>query len=380
MNLKCVFTVLSVCFSLAVSGQWEGNQEKKFKGCVIDGEISGKYQGKVYLVKEDGMHGDQTAIDSCEVANGKFRFKADTVPAYSVIYFIRSNDGQLAPVFLEEGHIYMQMRADFFLGSRTTGTVNNNLLQLHDAHVRFWTDSMRLASNVEYMRFGRGTSEEEDRKFKARTYRQNTDKLNLEKAMVRDYNDQAFAPFIMLFEMTGELSVDELKELCGQLDEKLRNHPYTLALQEVIINKECRVGGKAPEFSIPGMGGEEIELKNYAGKYVLLDFWASWCAPCRGEMPGLVKLYKECRGKNFEIIGISLDQKEEAWKKAVKELGMTWPQACDFKVWYGKTAMRYNLNAVPFTVLINPDGMIEAMNLRGEELHTAIKNVLKKKK
>ena len=180
--------------------------------------------------------------------------------------------------------------------------------------------------------------------------------------------------------MTNELSLDELKELRGQLNEKLNNHPYTKELDEIIANKEFKVGVEAPEFSIKGMDGEDIELKNFAGKYILLDFWASWCGPCRNEMPNVVKLYKECKGKNFEIIGISLDQKPEPWKKAVKDLKMTWPQACDFQVWYGPVARKYNLSAIPYTVLINPEGRIEALNLRGEELINTIKTLLKNDK
>ena len=94
----------------------------------------------------------------------------------------------------------------------------------------------------------------------------------------------------------------------------------------------------------------------------------------------MICIYKECKGKNLEIIGISLDQKPEPWKKAVKDLKMTWPQACDFQVWYGPVARRYNLTAVPYTVLINPEGKIEALNLRGEELITTIKTLLKNNK
>ena len=373
---------LSLCLLMSAFafGQSENNEEQPFKGYEISGYITGKYIGKVYLVKEDGMHGPQTKVDSCEVKEGRFQFKGDTVPEYSVIYFIQSQDGQLAPIFLEEGRMNITMRADYFLGSVTKGTVNNNLWSLHQLQTRYWVDSMLLASNTHYMRYGRGSYEVEDSLFKFRTREQNSKKLNMEKYMAKFYNDQAFAPFIMLFEMTNELSLDELKELRGQLDEKLNNHPYTKELDEIIANKEFKVGVEAPEFSIKGMNGEEIELKNYAGKYVLLDFWASWCGPCRNEMPNVVKLYKECKGKDFEIIGISLDQKPEPWKKAVKDLKMTGPQACDFQVWYGPVVRKYNLSAVPYTVLINPEGKIEALNLRGEELIDTIKTALKNKK
>lgn len=373
---------LSLCLLMSAFafGQSENNEEQPFKGYEISGYITGKYIGKVYLVKEDGMHGPQTKVDSCEVKEGRFQFKGDTVPEYSVIYFIQSQDGQLAPIFLEEGRMNITMRADYFLGSVTKGTVNNNLWSLHQLQTRYWVDSMLLASNTHYMRYGRGSYEVEDSLFKFRTREQNSKKLNMEKYMAKFYNDQAFAPFIMLFEMTNELSLDELKELRGQLDEKLNNHPYTKELDEIIANKEFKVGVEAPEFSIKGMNGEEIELKNYAGKYVLLDFWASRCGPCRNEMPNVVKLYKECKGKDFEIIGISLDQKPEPWKKAVKDLKMTWPQACDFQVWYGPVARKYNLSAVPYTVLINPEGKVEALNLRGEELIDTIKTALKNKK
>ena len=301
---------LSLCLLLSgfLSGQSGNTEAKPVEGYEINGFITGKYTGKVYLVKEDGMHGPQTKVDSCEVKEGRFQFKGDTVPEFPVIYFIQSQDGQLAPIFLEQGRMNITIRADHFLGSVTKGTINNNLWSLHQLQVKYWVDSMLLASNTHYMRYGRGSYEVEDSLFKYRTHEQNSKKLNMEKHMVQFYNDQAFAPFIMLFEMTTELSLDELKALRGQLHEKL---------------------------------------------------------------------YKECKGKNFEIIGISLDQKPEPWKKAVKELKMTWPQACDFQVWYGPVARKYNLSAVPYTVLINPEGKVEALDLRGEELINTIKNLVK---
>jgi peroxiredoxin len=380
-KMKTWFTLtLCVLMSVCAYAQTETRaQADSVRNYEINGVIIGEYQGKVYLVKEEKMHGAQTAIDSCEVVNGKFRFTGEA-PEYSVIYFVQSKDGQLAPVFLEPGRIVMNIRPHHFLGAETKGTINNNLWQLHQLQTKYWLDSILLATNTDWMRFGHGTPEVEDRNFKYRTNLQNSKKLNMERYMVKYYNDEAFAPFIMLFEMTHELSLDELKALRAQLHKRLENHPYTKELDEVIANKEFKVGIDAPAFSIKGMDGKEIELKNYLGKYVLIDFWASWCGPCRREMPNVVKLYKECKGKNFEIIGISLDNKADAWKKAVKDLKMTWPQGCDFEVWQSPIARKYNLSAVPYTILVNPEGKIEAIDLRGEELISTVKTLLKKKK
>ncbi len=374
--------IFACCFWTVgyVFGQQDGETTaQNTRAYTIDGVISGRYEGKVYLVEEERMHGPQKRIDSCEVTEGRFRLTGEA-PEYSVIHFIQSADGQLAPIFLEPGYIRMQIRSDWFLGAKSNGTINNNLWNLHQLFTEYKKDSMLLAATVDWMRFGRGTPEQEEKNFNARTYFQNHSKLELEKGMVKYYKEQAFAPFILLFEMTGELSLDELKALRGQLDPSLNDHPYTKELDEVIANKEFKVGCQAPAFAIRGMDGQEIELKDFQGKYVLLDFWASWCGPCRREMPNVVKLYKECKGKNFEIIGISLDQKEADWKKAVKDLGMTWPQACDFLVWQSPVARKYNLNAVPYTVLINPEGKVEALDLRGQQLADTVKSLLKKKK
>lgn len=379
MKKWLTFSVIVWMTGVAFGQQVEDAVVSNDRAYEINGRINGPYEGKVYLVREERMHGPQTRIDSAEVVDGRFHFVGEA-PEHSVIHFIQSKDGQLAPIFLEKGRLQVDMRANYFLGAVTKGSINNGLWHLHQMKVQHWIDSMLVASDIHYKRFGRGSAEVEDSLFRHRTNEQNSKKLNMERYMVKFYNDQAFAPFIMLFEMTHELSLDELKALRGQLNACLNDHPYTKELDELIANKEFKVGIEAPAFHIRGMDGKEIELKDYAGKYVLLDFWASWCGPCRREMPNVVKLYKECKGKNFEIIGISLDQKEADWKKAVKDLGMTWPQACDFLVWQGPVARKYNLSAVPYTILINPEGKVEAINLRGQQLVDTVKSLLKKKK
>ena len=134
-----------------------------------------------------------------------------------------------------------------------------------------------------------------------------------------------------------------------------------------------------PDFELPDKDGKTFKLSSLRGKYVLIDFWASRCGPCMREMPNVVKLYKECKGKNFEIVGVSLDQKRDAWLNAVEKNKMKWTQVSDLKSWATAPVKLCNVSAVPYTVLIDPQGKVIALELRGEELISKVKAVLNKK-
>ena len=125
--------------------------------------------------------------------------------------------------------------------------------------------------------------------------------------------------------------------------------------------------------------GKIVKLSDYVGKgkVVLVDFWASWCGPCRREMPNLVETYAKYKGKNFEIVGVSLDQDGAAWKEAIKKMNMTWPQMSDLKFWQSEGAQLYAVNSIPHTVLIDGSGKIIARGLHGEELQAKIAEAVK---
>ncbi|HVU57877.1 MAG TPA: TlpA disulfide reductase family protein [Puia sp.] len=137
------------------------------------------------------------------------------------------------------------------------------------------------------------------------------------------------------------------------------------------------VGRQAPELSLPDVNGRTVSLSSFKGKYLLVDFWASWCGPCRNENPNVVAAYKEFKDKNFAILGVSLDKEKDAWQEAIKEDHLTWTHVSDLKFWQSQAVQAFHFEGIPFNVLIDPQGKIIGQGLRGDELEGKLKEVLK---
>ncbi len=136
------------------------------------------------------------------------------------------------------------------------------------------------------------------------------------------------------------------------------------------------LGQMAPDINLPSPDGTPIALSSLKGKVVLIDFWASWCGPCRKEMPNVVKAYAKFKSKGFEIYGVSLDKEKDRWVEAIAKDGITWPQVSDLLQWSSSVVGLYNIQGIPYTVLIDKEGKILAKNLRGEELDKKLTEVL----
>ena len=186
---------------------------------------------------------------------------------------------------------------------------------------------------------------------------------------------------VFLFKQTFyNNSTDENEALLQQIPANFQNDETIVRIKEMTDKqKKTAVGTQFVDFEMQTPEGKTVKLSDYVGKgkVVLVDFWASWCGPCRREMPNLVETYAKYKGKNFEIVGVSLDQDGAAWKEAIKKLDMTWPQMSDLKFWQSEGAQLYAVNSIPHTVLIDGSGKIIARGLHGEELQAKIAEAVK---
>jgi peroxiredoxin len=183
-------------------------------------------------------------------------------------------------------------------------------------------------------------------------------------------------------QMAPSLDLEELRELIAKFEPAMVEHIYFKEIKDLLGPLEefeksqaaTAEGAVAPDFTLKSVDGEDVALSSFRGKYVLVDFWASWCGPCRQENPNVVKAYNAFNAKGFEVLSVSVDRDQEAWKKAIEEDGLTWTQVHADEA--SGVAQTYGIQSIPSTFLLDKEGKIVAKNLRGEELENKLAELL----
>jgi peroxiredoxin len=176
-----------------------------------------------------------------------------------------------------------------------------------------------------------------------------------------------------------DLDVAKAEPYWNMLAASIRDGKNGKSFEEKMdIARKTQVGKPAMEFTQNDPDGKPVKLSDFKGQYVLIDFWASWCGPCRAENPNVVEAYKKFKDKKFTVLGISLDREgqKDRWLKAIADDGLTWAHVSDLKFWNNAIAMQYGIKAIPQNLLVGPDGIIVARNLREEKLHETLKKLL----
>ncbi|MGQ8335946.1 redoxin domain-containing protein [Sunxiuqinia sp. A32] len=339
----------------------------------ISGSIAGLDSGAVYLVKAEA--GKPVAVDTSEITDGKFLFEGQiSIPE---LHYLRINERDyFAQFFLENEKIEILANKDSLRSTKVSGSPQTDVFNVYIDELNLLNEKARELQKAYSDAMSKGNQDAMDRariEFEASSENMQV----FAKNFVREHSGTVVAPFITLTQLSQKLDYDDLKELVDLFPAELESSVYTMELNRMVEEMgRTAVGVNAPEFTMNDQNGSPVSLSSFKGKYLLIDFWASWCAPCRQENPNVVRIYNEYKDKGFEILGVSLDRDKDAWLKAIEDDNLSWTHVSDLKYWQNEVARLYGVNSIPHTVLLDKEGRIVANKLRGADLENKLKELL----
>lgn len=370
-NIKKVILLISGLLPLAVMAQG---------GYTISGKISQlKEPAKVYLaVEKPGRFED---IDSTVTKNGGFRFQGSIdVPTRAIISVKRTHPAGMKArpdqlgLFIENSKITISAK-DSVKNAAVSGSVSDREEREESAAIQPLTNTI-IKLNQEF-----------HGKPKDAAYKKASDSVthlvaeirNIHLKFAESHLNSFMGLYIYnLYVLDSHFDPAKVGPLFQKFSPELQSSALGKnSIEKIEAAKRRQTGIKATDFTQNDLNDKPFTLSSLRGKYVLVDFWASWCVPCRAENPNLIKAYEQLKGRNFEVVGVSLDQGKASWENAVKTDKLPWIHVCDLKGWKNEVAVMYGINSVPQNLLINPEGMIIAKNLRGEDLTEKLSALIK---
>ncbi len=339
----------------------------------INGTVKGLDTAHLYLVAYAEKNLD--TLNRTIVKNGKFSLSGTTDKTQDAFIVIKGQRGGFH-IILENADFKANIDIEKYEESKITGTPSQDLLN------RFNDLTAQLRKKSEEMQplYMQAVQDKNEEKIKSivKEFEDLAKEISEKRNELIKANPDNNLSLKMFLQQISENDPEKNEEIYAALSEDLKNSEEgKKAKTQLDRMAVLKIGAVAPNFSLPDPKGNLIDMHSIKGKVKLLDFWASWCGPCRNENPNVVNLYNKFHHKGFEILGISLDTKKENWEKAIKDDKLTWHHVSDLKGWENEAAQLYMVQGIPATFLLDADNKIVAVNLRGEELQKKVAELLK---
>lgn len=336
----------------------------------IKGQIKGNFDGMVYL--QQNKESKWIKLDSSQVENGRFEFSGKI--EMPDIYFIGLNETSFVSFFNEPSDIKISFHVDSTHKPVVEGSATDADYRKYQGLMEQYQSSM-VNLYSQYNEANRNNDSLKAAQLELQLNELDQKHRNDLMTFVKANNESFVSPYLTM-RHAYEFDLEHLKEIAGSLSPKLKSSPnFTLINERIGILENVSIGKTAPEFTMNNQDGNPISLSDFRGKVLLVDFWASWCGPCRRENPNVVAAYNEFKEKGFHILGVSLDRDKDSWVKAISDDKLSWSHVSDLQYWNNAVSKQYGVMSIPSNVLIDQNGVIIARNLTGKKLHNKLQEI-----